>query len=212
MTGTDDSSGKTRRLSPDERPTFVDTWKDMEKLLDSGIQITASHTTAFIFIQLPSGKVKTIGVSNFSVKTLTELLPHCTVIPATNQVQLHPCLPQVELKAFCEEKGILLTAYTPLGRAESKVLLEHKTIIDITKSLGVTPAQVQPLLLFKSLSWSVQRNIIVVPKSEDDQRMQANISVSEAVERPYTLRADKNDQPPACPFIRRAYQTNQQDT
>ncbi|KAG9220633.1 hypothetical protein CCMSSC00406_0003732 [Pleurotus cornucopiae] len=140
MTGTNNSSGKTRRLSPDERPTFIDTWKDMEKLL-------------------ATGKVKTIGVSNFSVKTLSELLPRCTVIPAINQVQLHPCLPQVELKAFCEEKGILLTAYTHLGRAESKVLLEHETIVDISKSLGVTPAQVL-------LSWSVQRNIVVIPKSE----------------------------------------------
>ncbi|KAL4268711.1 NADP-dependent oxidoreductase domain superfamily protein [Pleurotus pulmonarius] len=146
-----DSTGKTRRLPPDEHPTFVDTWKDMEKLLDTG-------------------KVKTIGVSNFSVKTLTELLPHCTVIPAINQVQLHPCLPQVELKAFCEEKGIILTAYTPLGRAESRVLLEHETIVDISKSLGVTPAQVL-------LSWSVQKNIIVIPKSEDDERMQANINL-----------------------------------
>ncbi|KAF4598125.1 hypothetical protein EYR38_006521 [Pleurotus pulmonarius] len=147
-----DSTGKTRRLPPDEHPTFVDTWKDMEKLLDTG-------------------KVKTIGVSNFSVKTLTELLPHCTVIPAINQVQLHPCLPQVELKAFCEEKGIILTAYTPLGRAESRVLLEHETIVDISKSLGVTPAQVL-------LSWSVQKNIIVIPKSEDDERMQANINAT----------------------------------
>lgn len=62
------------------------------------------------------GKVKSIGVSNFSVKTLNELLPHCTVVPATNQVELHPCLPSFELKAFCDEKGILLTAYSPLGR------------------------------------------------------------------------------------------------
>ncbi|KAF7428157.1 hypothetical protein PC9H_007378 [Pleurotus ostreatus] len=160
-----DSSGQSRTLRPDEHPTFIDTWKEMEKLLDTG-------------------KVKTIGVSNFSVKTLTELLPHCTVIPATNQVELHPCLPQAELKVFCEEKGILLTAYTPLGAhlraGRSKVLLEHETVGDIAKSLSITPAQVL-------LSWSVQRGIIVVPKSEDNQRMQDNIKLvhlsEEAVER-----------------------------
>jgi glycerol 2-dehydrogenase (NADP+) len=61
------------------------------------------------------GNVKTIGVSNFSVKTLKQLLPHCSIVPATNQVELHPCLPQNDLKTFCEEKGILLTAYSPLG-------------------------------------------------------------------------------------------------
>lgn len=63
----------------------------------------------------PLGKVKTIGVSNFSVKNLSALLPHCTIVPAVNQVEMHPCLPQNELKAFCDEKGILLTAYSPLG-------------------------------------------------------------------------------------------------
>ncbi len=62
-----------------------------------------------------SGKVKTIGVSNFSIKTLEQLLPQCTVIPATNQVECHPCLPQEDLKKYCDEKKIPLTAYSPLG-------------------------------------------------------------------------------------------------
>lgn len=61
------------------------------------------------------GKVKSIGVSNFSIKTLSVLLPHCKVIPVTNQIEMHPCLPQEDLKSFCEEKGILVTAYSPLG-------------------------------------------------------------------------------------------------
>lgn len=55
-------------------------------------------------------------MSNFSIKTLNEILPHCTVVPVTNQVELHPCLPSFELQQFCEEKGILLTAYSPLGQ------------------------------------------------------------------------------------------------
>jgi glycerol 2-dehydrogenase (NADP+) len=69
------------------------------------------------------GQVKSIGVSNFSIKTLEQLLPHCSIIPATNQVELHPCLPQNELKAFCEAKGILLTAYSPLGELGHTVLI-----------------------------------------------------------------------------------------
>lgn len=83
-------------LKADESPTFVETYKEMEKLLETG-------------------KVKTIGVSNFSIKTLSELLPHCKVVPAINQVEAHPCWPQESLRAFCEQKGILLTAYSPLG-------------------------------------------------------------------------------------------------
>ncbi|RDB25193.1 Glycerol 2-dehydrogenase (NADP(+)) [Hypsizygus marmoreus] len=133
----------------DGHADFINAWKEMEKLLRSG-------------------KVKTIGVSNFSVKTLNELLPHCTIIPAPNQVEMHPCLPQTELKKFCDEKGILLTAYSPLGR--STVFFDEPIIKAIAERLTVSPAQVV-------LSWAVQRGTIVVPKSEDEGRMTANITL-----------------------------------
>lgn len=81
---------------PDESPTFIETYKEMEKLLETG-------------------KVKSIGVSNFSIKTLEILLPHVKVVPAVNQVEVHPCLPQEDLIKYCEEKGILIVAYSPLG-------------------------------------------------------------------------------------------------
>lgn len=64
---------------------------------------------------LETGKVKNIGVSNFSIKNLELLLPHCKVIPVTNQVQVHPCYPQFELQKYCESKGIIITAYSPFG-------------------------------------------------------------------------------------------------
>ncbi|KAJ7129003.1 aldo/keto reductase [Mycena crocata] len=136
-------------ISPDESPTFIETWKEIEKLL-------------------PSGKVKTIGVSNFSIKNLSALLTHCSVIPATNQVELHPCLPQDELKAYCEEKNILLTAYSPLGRGTT--FLEDSTINGLAEKNKASPAQIV-------LSWAVQRGTIVVPKSEDEGRMLANITL-----------------------------------
>ena len=99
-----------------EAPTFVDTWKEMEKLLETGASASFPYRYSWLIgIFDASGKVKSIGVSNFSIKNLENLLPHCKVIPVTNQVQLHPCLPQAELKAYCEAKGILLTAYSPFG-------------------------------------------------------------------------------------------------
>ncbi|KAI0941805.1 hypothetical protein AcW1_003597 [Taiwanofungus camphoratus] len=138
-----------------KKPTFIDTWMDMEKLLETG-------------------KVKSIGVSNFSVKTLNELLPHCTVVPATNQVELHPCLPSFELKAFCDEKGILLTAYSPLGRplkGQSKPIFFTDTdVVAIAEKHQGTPAQVV-------ISWAVKRGTIVIPKSENVERMRANIAL-----------------------------------
>jgi len=136
-------------LSPEEHPTFTETWKEMEKLLQTG-------------------QVKTIGVSNFSIKNLEQLLPHCSIIPATNQVELHPCLPQHELKAYCKAKGILLTAYSPLGR--STTFMEDITIQGVAEKNNVSPAQVL-------LSWAVQRGTIAVPKSEDKGRMLDNITL-----------------------------------
>lgn len=87
---------KDGAIPPDQSPTFVEVWQEMEKLLETG-------------------KVRAIGVSNFSIKNLEILLPHAKVIPVTNQVEMHPCYPQNELKKYCEEKGILLTAYSPFG-------------------------------------------------------------------------------------------------
>ncbi|KAJ7729522.1 aldo/keto reductase [Mycena maculata] len=142
-------------LSPDEKPTFVETWKAMEQLLETG-------------------KVKSIGVSNFSIKTLDILLPHCTIIPATNQIELHPCLPQNDLKEYCEheDRKILLTAYSPLESSLSRgtTFMENATIQDIAKKLGATPAQVV-------LSWSVARGTAVAPKSENPERMVANLTL-----------------------------------
>jgi glycerol 2-dehydrogenase (NADP+) len=62
-----------------------------------------------------SGKVKAIGVANWSIPYLEKLKKTCTVVPAVNQVELHPFLPQHELKKYCEDLGILLEAYSPLG-------------------------------------------------------------------------------------------------
>ncbi|KAF9010476.1 NADP-dependent oxidoreductase domain-containing protein [Cyathus striatus] len=133
---------------PDDHPTFIETYQEMEKLLETG-------------------KVRSIGVSNFSIKTLTALLSRCTVIPTMNQVEMHPCWPQRELKEFCTSKGIILTAYSPLGR--SRTLLEHNLVTSIANKHAITPAQVL-------LSWGLQQGVAVIPKSENEQRLAANIT------------------------------------
>ncbi|KAF7298031.1 Methyltransf-2 domain-containing protein [Mycena chlorophos] len=97
-----DINAPNMALPPDASPTFVETYQEIEKLVETG-------------------RVKSIGVSNFSIKTLDELLPQCKIVPATNQVELHPCLPQDDLKSYCGAKGILLSAYSPLvNRKEEK--------------------------------------------------------------------------------------------
>lgn len=68
---------------------------------------------------LKTGKTRAIGVCNYSVRYLNELLREATVTPAVNQIENHPCLPQDDIVNFCKEKGIHVTAYSPLGSTGS---------------------------------------------------------------------------------------------
>jgi len=137
-----DAQGKTQLLDV----TFNETWAEMEKLLDTG-------------------KVKAIGVSNFSVKTLTELLKTAKVVPAVNQVEMHPYQTQPELLEFCNSKGIVLTAYSPTGYAPVR---EDETIVEIAAKHNVSPAQV-------SIAWHLARGTTAVPKSTNEQRQRGNL-------------------------------------
>lgn len=137
-------------IPPEESPTFVETWTDMEKLLDSG-------------------KARSIGVSNFSIKNLTVLLEHARIIPVVNQIEAHPCLPEHSLLSFCNAHKILVTAYSPVGKNK---LADNEDLITVARSKGVTVAQVL-------LSWGVQRGTAVIPKTENKKRLKENISLIE---------------------------------
>ncbi|KZV60972.1 Aldo/keto reductase [Peniophora sp. CONT] len=145
--------GKT--LQPDETPTINDTWADMEKVL-------------------ASGKAKAIGVSNFSVKNLERLATTQKIVPAVDQIEMHPFLPQNELKAYCEAKGIHLTAYSPIGQPSEKStgpsLIKNDRIVQLAEKYGATPGQIL-------LSWGVQRETSVIPKSESEERLRKNITI-----------------------------------
>ena len=88
---------------------------------------------------LETGKVKAIGVANYSVKYLQELLPHATVVPAVNQIENHPSLPQQDIVDFCKSKGIHITAYSPLGSTGAPMMTEGP-IVEVAKKRNVTPA------------------------------------------------------------------------
>ncbi|KXN85234.1 Alcohol dehydrogenase [NADP(+)] [Leucoagaricus sp. SymC.cos] len=125
-----------------------DVWAEMEKLLETG-------------------KVKAIGVSNFSEKTLGQLFKTAKVTPAVNQVEMHPYLAQNGLRKYCEEKGIAITAYAPSGYSEVR---NDPTIVELAKKYNTTPNQV-------ILAWHLSRNTTVVPKSVDAERQKENITL-----------------------------------
>uniref|UniRef100_A0A060T5D7 ARAD1B10230p n=1 Tax=Blastobotrys adeninivorans TaxID=409370 RepID=A0A060T5D7_BLAAD len=118
---------------------------------------------------LASGKAKAIGVSNFSSQDIEGLLkaPTTTVVPAVNQVELHPYLPQKKLVSYCQSKGIVVTAYSPLGASKND-LLNNPVIKDIAERNKVEPAQV-------IISWAVWRGIVTVPKSVTPKRIETNL-------------------------------------
>ena len=127
---------------------FGNTWKVMEKLR-------------------ADGKAKSIGVSNFSIADLELLKTVSDVVPAVNQVEFHPLFNHPELKAYCEERGIVLQAYAPLARG---ACLKSPLMLEIGKTHEKTPAQV-------GLRWLVQQGISVIPKSVHKERLEENSQI-----------------------------------
>ncbi|WP_151770212.1 aldo/keto reductase [Streptomyces abyssomicinicus] len=132
-----------------QRGAFVETYKAFEKLLSDGV-------------------VRAIGVSNFLPEHLRTLLDATSVIPAVNQIELHPHLQQTEAREFHAEQGIATEAWSPLG--SGKGLLEVPAIAAIAQKHGRTPAQVV-------LRWHLQTGNIVIPKSVTPSRIKENIEV-----------------------------------
>jgi diketogulonate reductase-like aldo/keto reductase len=114
-----------------------------------------------------SGRAKAIGVSNFLVPHLERLLESSDVVPAVNQIELHPYLQQKELRGFHAEHGILTEAWSPLAQG---AVLADPVITDIAERLGRSPAQVV-------LRWHIQLGTVVIPKSVTPARQRENIDV-----------------------------------
>ena len=112
-------------------------------------------------------RVRAIGVSNYTVRHLEELLVSSPVVPVVNQVELHPFLVQSSLRAFCRKRGILVEAYSPLVKGER---MEHPALKRIAATHGRTPAQVL-------VRFCIQHGLVAIPKSVRPERMAENASV-----------------------------------
>ncbi|MFB7640778.1 aldo/keto reductase [Peribacillus butanolivorans] len=113
------------------------------------------------------GKVKAIGVSNFQIHHLKDVIKDAEVKPMVNQVECHPRLTQKEVQAFCKEQGIQLEAWSPLMQGE---LLDNEVLQEIATKYGKSVAQV-------ILRWDLQNGIVTIPKSTKEHRIVENSSV-----------------------------------
>ncbi|SNS30461.1 Aldo/keto reductase [Actinomadura mexicana] len=131
------------------RELYLETWRALERLKRDG-------------------RVRSIGVSNFTVPTLRRVIDEAGVVPAVNQIELHPYFQQDGMRAFHRDHGIRTEAWAPLGQGHG--LLDDPALDRIAQAHGRTPAQV-------ALRWHLQIGNVVIPKSATPSRIAENIDV-----------------------------------
>ncbi|KAJ7496603.1 NADP-dependent oxidoreductase domain-containing protein [Mycena latifolia] len=151
---------KAGEIALDLETSLVDTWKAM--------------------LALPKSKVRNVGVSNFTIAHLEGIISATGVVPIANQIEAHPLLPQDDLVAYCKEKNIHITAYSPLGNnlIGEKKLTDEPIVEEIATRLGATTAQVL-------VAWGVYRGYSVIPKSVQEGRIISNFKQIELSKEDY---------------------------
>lgn len=127
---------------------MIDTWKGMEDLYKAG-------------------KVKNIGVSNFNIEHMDQLLSETSIKPVINQVEFHPYLTQKNLKAYLEAQNIRMESWSPLMNAQ---ILSDDSVQSIAKEVHKSPAQV-------IVRWNIQQGVVTIPKAITSARIEENINV-----------------------------------
>ncbi|CAH1175845.1 unnamed protein product [Phaedon cochleariae] len=145
-------------LSEFSNVDYIDTWKELERLQKLGL-------------------TRSIGVSNFNKRQIERIIDNGTIVPATNQVECHPYLNQKKLIAFCKSKGIVITAYSPLGSPDrpwaqpgDPILTEEPKIKALATKYNKSSAQI-------ILRYLIQLGVVVIPKSVNRARIVQNINV-----------------------------------
>lgn len=146
-----DKDGKTQTVDID----YLDTWRAMEKLVESG-------------------RVRSIGISNFNSEQTERVLSNAKILPVTNQVECHPNLNQRKLIEFSKLRNITVTAYSPLGRPHTtsgqKLALSSPEVLSLAQKYRKTPAQI-------ILRYIIQNGAIVIPKSSNKNRIEENFNI-----------------------------------
>ena len=140
------------RVIYDSGVKLIETWRAMERLVDEG-------------------RCKSIGLSDITLERLQEIVAVARIKPAVVQVESHPYLPEWDLLEFCQQHGIIVLAFAPLGHGMEPNVLEDSVITGIAKRIQKTPAQV-------ALAWSVQRGVAFLTTSATPSHIRENIDIS----------------------------------
>ena len=133
-----------------------------------GVAKSVRNHTWKSFEKLYQGKrVRSIGISNFSVNQIKELLAICSVVPTVNQVKFNPFSYDAELLEFCKSKDIVIESYSPLTRGSH---LSNAAVAKIARAHNKSPAQVM-------IRWALQHGTVVIPKSSRQERIKENLEV-----------------------------------
>ncbi len=131
------------------------------------IPLLSSHTWKKLESLLEQKLVRSIGVCNYTLTQLDELLKDCNTPPAVNQIEFNPFNYEKELLDYCQQKGIVVEAYSPLTRG---IHLDNENITKIAMQHKKTPAQIM-------LRWALQKGVVVIPKSSNKDRIIENADV-----------------------------------
>jgi alcohol dehydrogenase (NADP+) len=143
-------------------------------------QVPLAQTWKGVIELQKSGLAKNIGVSNFSIKKIQSLIDQTGIIPAVNQVEMHPLLQQPELKKYCDSQGIHLTAYAPLGSAQRPEitnstdmpgLFSNEILLQIADNKGITVGELL-------LAWAINRGTSAIPKTVKKERLIQNLAAA----------------------------------
>ncbi|VDP19620.1 unnamed protein product [Heligmosomoides polygyrus] len=130
------------------REVHEETWRQLEMLYDEG-------------------RIRALGVSNYSENDLTQLLDYCSIKPHVNQCEFHPWYNPVGLRSFCAENDILYTGYCPIAKGK---FLDADVLLKLSAKYNKTPAQI-------CLRWSLEHGVPVIPKSKEKSRIAENMNV-----------------------------------
>jgi len=179
------ASGKPRneifletKLWPSFYEDDIQVDKTLERLGTDYIDLMILHQPAGNFIAgyqklekaYKEGKLKAIGVSNFEIDELKQLLAVCEIKPMVNQVETHPYYPQTALREFMDAESIAIQAWYPLGGRGNASIMNEPVIKELAEKYSKSPAQI-------IMRWHVQNNIIVIPGSKTESHVIDNINV-----------------------------------